>query len=428
MSAAKTPSSFVRAASFVIALGLVAAPLPEVHAAAPAKAAAAPATTGKTIALLRFSGNPPPTADLRTSIQQGLDDKGWQVKSVALDLAAAGTKVKCKGDPSNVECLATIGKWLNSNPKTAADYIIHGGYAPGVEGTLGAKAKIAIFDIAKGQIVKSFDLNIAEQDLVAGVVVPQQVVVAFDDYLTPPAPATDEEKKILESLDEPDKTAEEIAAEAKAIEDAEAAAARAAAEGQVIDTENISVDLKADFKDFCRNEPRKKRKSREDPKDLRPACKRGPFWGYWQPRAWVALGLTVGAGLSTIAFYGLALAARKPYKNAVGDLDDYLKTVDGDPRRDPRATTNSMGQHYDTFATEVSRTGSIVKRRALVGDILLGTTVLVAGVLGIIIFQDRTDAKNYIKQEKGLRAIAKTFRAGPMIGGGTTGAAFGFRF
>lgn len=428
MSAAKTPSSFVRAASFVIALGLAAAPLPEVHAAAPAKAAAAPATTGKTVALLRFSGSPPPTADLRTSIQAGLGDKGWQVKSVALDLAAAGAKVKCKGDQGSVDCLGTIGKWLNSNPKTAADYIVHGGYTPGVQGTLGVRAKIAIFDIAKGAIVRSFEVNIGEQDLVAGVVVPQQVAVAFDEYLTAPAPATDDEKKILAGLDEPEKTAEEIAAEEKALSEAVAAAGRGAAEGQIIDTENIAVDLKADFKDFCRTGPRKKRKSREDPKDLRPACKRGPFWGYWQPRAWVALGLTVGAGLSTAAFYALALAARKPYKNAVSDLDGYLGTVDGDPRRDPRATTNAAGQRYDTFATEVSRTGAIVKRRALVGDILLGTTVVVAGVLAIIIFQDRTDAKNYIKQEKGLRAIAKTFRAGPMIGGGTTGAAFGFRF
>ena len=27
----------------------------------------------------------------------------------------------------------------------------------------------------------------------------------------------------------------------------------------------------------------------DDPKDLRPVCKRGPFFGYWQTRAWVAL-------------------------------------------------------------------------------------------------------------------------------------------
>jgi hypothetical protein len=244
--------------------------------------------------------------------------------------------------------------------------------------------------------------------------------------MTPPAGPTPEEEKILATLDEPEKTPEQIAAEQKAVADAEADAARAAADTSVIDTENIPVDLKADFKDFCRTGPRRKRKSKEDPKDLRPKCQRGPFFGYWQPRAWVALGITSGLAAATAITYGLAAAARGNYNSAVDDLDAYNAMVGGDPTKDPNLIT-SGGQSYDALATEVSRTGSIVRRRAIVGDVLLGTSVLMAGVLTIIIFQDRTAAKRYIEDEKRIRSISD-LRVGPMIGKDGQGVAASFHF
>lgn len=424
MITATKSSVLTRAGVLSIALGLALPMHPwtmSTAIAAPAKPAAAPATNGKTIALLRFSGAS--TTDLRGGIQTVLEEKGWSIKSVALDLAAAGAKVKCKGDVGSLDCLDTIGKWLNSNPKTAADYIIHGKYIAGTPN----RAEVVVYDARKNTVVRGFELTLSETDLIGPVVLPQTLAQAMDEYLTPPEPITEDEKKIIAALDEPDKTPEEIAAEAKAIQDAEDAAAKAASAGIEIDTENIPVDLKADFKDFCRTGPRNKRKSREDPKDLRPSCKRGPFWGYWQPRAWVAMGLTIGAGIGTIAFYGAALAARGPYKDSVDALDGYLGEVGGDPRRDPNFATNN-GQSYDALATEVSRTGSVVRSRALIGDVLLGSTALLAGVLTIIIFQDRTDAKNYIKQEKGLRAISKTMRFTPVVTKQGGGLGFGMKF
>jgi len=389
--------------------------------AGPAKPAAVAATDGKTVAVMRFSGTS--GTDLRTGIVSTLEEKGWTLKSVALDIAGAATKVKCKGEAGSAQCLETIGKWLNSNPKTAADYIIHGRYVAGTPN----RAEVVVYHIPKNTIVRSFDLTLTDGDLIGPVMLPQALVTSMDEYLSPPPPITDEEWKVLAQLDEPDKTQEEMDAEKKAIADAEQAAAQAAAKGVEIDTENIPVDLKADFKDFCRTGPRNKRKSREDPKDLRPACKRGPFWGYWQPRAWVAMGLTIGAGIGTIAFYSAALAARGPYKDSVDALDGYLADVGGDPRRDPQFATNG-DQSYDALATEVSRTGSVVRSRALIGDVLLGTSVLLAGVLTIIIFQDRTDAKNYIKQEKGLRAISKTIRVAPLMTRQGGGLGFGLSF
>jgi hypothetical protein len=426
---AKNSSLSIRACSFAVAAFLC-LPTTPVAAAGPAKkpeaaAATTPATGGKTVAMLRFVGPPPSRGDLRPLIQAKLEEHGFSIKSVALDLAGAGAKVKCKGSPEAPECLVTIGKWLNSSPKTAADYILFGTYTAGTP----HRGRFVLYDIGKGALVRDFNVALAEEDLVAREVLPAAVAVALADHITPPGPPTEAEQKILDTLDEPEKTPEQIAAEQKAVEEAEAEAARAAAaaaKGE-IDTENIPVDLRADFKDFCRTGPRKKRKSKEDPKDLRPKCQRGPVFGYWQPRAWVALGLTIGAGLGTIAFYTLALVARKPYKDSVSALEDYEADVGGDPSKDPNLA-ESGGQRYDELATEVSRTGSIMRRRAIVGDVLLGTTVLLTGVLAIIIFQDRTDAKNYIKNEKGLRAITKTFRIAPTFSKTGFGGGLGFKF
>ncbi|HWB81909.1 MAG TPA: hypothetical protein VG755_43400, partial [Nannocystaceae bacterium] len=386
-------------------------------------AATAPATNGRTVALLRFGGTSP--TDLRAGIQGALEEKTFTVKSVALDLAGAGAKVKCKGEPGSDECLVAIGKWLNSNPKTAADFIVHGRYIAGTPNM----SEVVVYDIAKATVVRRFDAVNTEGDLIAPVVLPQAIATSLEEHFTPPAPITDDEKKIIEALDEPDKTPEEIAAEEKELKDAEDAAAKAAAQNQVIDTSNIPVDLKEDFDEFClkKGEKRVKRKSKEDRKDLRPRCSRGKFFGYWQPRAWVALGLTLGAAAGTIAFYSLALVARGPYKDASGAVDDYVAAVGGDPRRDPMYATNG-DQSYDALATEVSRTGSIMRKRAIIGDALLGTSAVLLGVLGIIIFQDRTDAKNYIREEKGLRAISKTIKAGPTFTKGGAGFGLGFKF
>ncbi len=420
-------SFFTRFLSLTIAFALLLPGLPQTAWAGPAKpAAAAPATNGRTVALLRFSGSSP--TDLRAGIEGALADKNYTVKPVALDVAAASAKVKCKADPASDECMAAIGKWLNSNPKTAADFVVHGRYIPGTPG----KAEVVVFDITKNVVVRKLEAVNTEGDLITPVVMPAAVAKSLDEYQTPPAPITDDEKKILESLDEPDKTVEEIAAEEKELKDAEDAAARAAAETQVIDTSTIQVDLKKDFNAFClkEGEQRIKRKSKEDRKDLRPRCKKGPFFGYWQPRAYVALGLTVGAAAGMIAFYSLALAARGPYKDSVAALDDYLKDVSPrDPRRDPTAATND-GRSYDALATDVSVKGADVRRRAIVGDVLLGTSVVLFGVLAIIVFQDRTDAKNYIREEKGLRMISrfKTFRAAPTFTRGGAGIGAGMRF
>jgi len=416
-------TSVSRVSSLLVAATLCAAPLPSFAAAPRAKKkeeATEPATDGRTVAMMRFTGSPA-AAEFRATLQPILEEGGYTVKGVALEVSEATTKVKCKGEPDGDECLAALGKWLNANPKTAADFILFGevGEAPGND------VSLVIYDIAKGARVETFDTAFNEGDLIMPIVLPQEVVTSLNEHREPPPPATEEEQALIAQLDEPERTPEEIAADQQAIADAEAAAA-AAQQDQVIQTEDIEADLKADFESVCRNEPRTKRESKDDPKDLRPACKRGPFWGYWQPRAWVALGLVAGAGLGTVAMYSAALAARGPYKGAVDDLDAYNADADGDPRRDPYAAS-SGDPSYDVLATEVSRTGAIMRRRAIVGDVLLGTTVLLTGVLAIIVYQDRSDAKRFIREEKSLRAISD-LRVGPIMTRETKGVGLGFRF
>lgn len=154
--------------------------------------------------------------------------------------------------------------------------------------------------------------------------------------------------------------------------------------------------------------------------DLRPACKLGPFFGYWQPRAWVALGLTATGLLATVGLYGVGLARRGPYKDSVQALEDS-----GFSNTDPLQSTQ-----YTELASEVAKNGRQMRAALLGGDIALGATVLLAGVLGVIIYQDRTDAKRFIKTEKSLRAITKAhdFSVGPLMGAGMRGAGLGFRF
>ncbi len=406
------------------------APLPSM--AAPAKrgkrskraktsteAPAEPATDGKTIAMFRFAGAEA-GADLRSSTVIAFQGEGYAVKSVALELAEASGKVKCPaGEPEGAECLKKVGEWLNNNPKTAADYLVFGGVTTGSPGS----AKITVFDIKGDKVVKSFDAGLSAGDLIAPLVLPKAVVISVDENITPRTPATDEEKQIIALLDEPEKTPEEVAAEKREIEEAQAAAEKAL-QDQVIDTSTITADLKEDFEAFCRTGKRKKRESREDPKDLRPKCSRGPFWGYWQPRAWVALTLTSGAAIGTIAFYSAALAARGPYKDAVDAVDAFKADVGGDPGTDPTLDPNG---EYVGLATEVSKTGSTMRRRAIYGDAFLGGTVLLGGVLAIIIWQDRRDAKNFIKQEKALRSVAD-FTVTPIVTRDTQGAGVSFRF
>jgi len=380
-----------------------------------AEPTAPPAKTGGAVALMRFSGVAA-AGTIRTDVQAALAEAGFTVKNVAIDMNDAAKKAKC-GRDLNDDCLRTVGKWLNKNPKTAADYIVWGSVteARGLQ-----NASVAAYDIAAAKKLDDVTATMTAEDLIVPLVLPKAVATRLVRGGAQAPTLTDEEKTMIAELDEPAKTPEEIRAEEEKLRKAEEEAKQRAVEG--LDTSAIAVDLRKDFKAFCRTGPRKKRASRDDPKDLRPACSRGPTWGYWQPRAFVALTLALGAAVGTIAMYSAAAAARGPYLDAVDKLND----AEAGPNDPPSACT-SQDQCYEQLASEVSRTGQVMRYRAIVGDALLGTTALLAGILTIIIFQDRNDAKNFIRQEKALKAMSG-LHMGPIIGAGMRGMGLGFRF
>lgn len=401
----------------MLSAALVLSPLPAA-ASSPATfgmfaPAAAPNSAGNTVGLFRLTGDPAIADALRSQIQSDMSAAGYNVKGIALDIDAAAGKVKCKGGPD--ACLGKIVEWLNKGAAksgTTYDYLVYGTFGGA------APSSIVVYDVAKKTKVKEFTPSATPEDLILPLALPRAMVMALDNYRTPPPPITPEEEKVLAELDEPAKTPEELRAEADAIQAAKDKVA--AGQGELIDTSKVTVDLKKDFKDFCRNGPPKPRASKDDPKDLRPVCKRGPFFGYWQTRAWVALGLTAGALVTTGVFYSLGLVARGPYKQALKDLE-----ASGLDKANPLDSAD-----YTAMAADVADKGNTMRRRLIGGDVALLTTVLLAGVLGVIIYQDRTDAKDFIKTEKSLRAVSKiqNFRLAPMVGRHTQGLGLGFNF
>lgn len=407
-----------------LALGLAVAPLPAIAAQPPAdekaegegEAAPADATVGGNVALLKFEGGAN-AETWRGKIKEALEGQGYVANGIKRSMQEAADRNKCKS--INDKCREKVAAYLNKNSKTAYDFYV---YAEIPDSGQGA---IVIWDIAQNKVAAEIEILVAEQDYILAEVIAPTVAQRLAHYQVPPAEATAEEKEILAALDEPEKTPEELAAEQAEIEQAEQDALDAFRAG--VDVGEQAVDLKNDFKDFCRTGPREDKEVQkpdgtvEKERDLRPACKRGPVFGYWQPRAWVALTLTIGSGITMGVMYGMAAAARSEWSDAKDTLD-----ASGLSATNPNQSCDADGTCYEDLAGQVSEASSKIRRRAIIGDVFLGSTVLLAGVLAIIIYQDRSAAKGYISREKELRALSN-LRVAPMLGE-QNGAAISFDF
>ncbi len=403
-----------------VAASVALAPLPTL--AAPPAEGEAPAAAdaeeiGGVVALLKFDGDP--GDELRFAVQSGLTDAGYEVSAIRVGPAEAAKKVKCK--ELDEGCRGKVAKYLAKNSKKELRFYVYGVVTPGNGGT----AKIVVYDIAKDATVKEFNYVQSDDDFIVALSLPKAIGAAVNDYQSPRPAMTAEEQAIIDTLDEPAKTAEEIAEEERALKKAAEDARKGFNSG--FDAGEQSVDLRADFKDFCRTGPREDKiienedGTTDKERDMRPVCKRGPFFGYWQPRAWVALGLTVGTAGAMGVMYGLALAARSEWSSAKDDLDSAIANGTASAT-DPNVNNNQ----YADLAGAVSESGKKVQRRAIVGDVFLGATVLLGGVLGVIIYQDRSQAKDWMAREKELRL--SDVRVGPMMTEGGGGAAASFRF
>jgi hypothetical protein len=403
-----------------LALGLATAPLP-VLAAPPSKDAApaepaADQSVGGNVAILKFSGDEYQAPAYREKIQEALQGEGYTANFIKRSIEEAKDKNKCKS--LDASCLEKIGAYLNKNSATAYDYYVW------AEIPASGPGSVVVYDIAGKRKVTELELAVSYNDIIMVEVVGGAVAKRLVASQVPPTPATEEEKQILATLDQPAETREEIAAREQAIADAANAALTDA--NASLDAGEQAVDLKADFKEFCRTGPREDKEVEGDEgeitkeRDLRPACKRGPVFGYWQPRAWVALTLTLGSAAGMGIMYGLAAAARSDWRDAKDRLDGS-----GLSATDPNQAC-ADGVCYLDLAGDVSDATGQIRRRAIMGDVLLGSTVLLAGVLAIIIHQDRSAAKSYLAKEKELRALSN-LRVAPVLGT-TNGAAMSFEF
>lgn len=402
-----------------LALAMAAAPLP-VLAAGPAEgeseapAEATSAEVGGSVALLKFDGDKSVGDGLREQISYAFEGAGYTVTRVKRSGEEAAKKNKC--DLAEDSCLEKIGAYLNKNARTPFDF-----YIVGEGATPGSEATITVYDINAKKKVRDFVYTGSNDDVLLPYTLPPALARATAEYQVPPPAMSEEEKKIIAELDEPEKTPEEIAAEQKALEDA-ALAGRNAFDAN-LDAGEQEVDLKKDFETYCRKGPREDKVSTDlegeevVERDLRPVCKRGAFFGYWQPKAYAVLGLTAAGLVGTGLMYGLALSARGEWSTAKDALD--AASLDGN---------NPMeASEYGALATDVTTAAFKVRRRAIVGDALLGTTLVFGGLLGIIIWQERQQAKDFIKSEKELRAIGN-LNVSPVVGRGQYGMGASFSF
>jgi hypothetical protein len=402
----------------VLALGLAAAPVPTL-AAPPADeaepAAAEPAASGN-VAILKFDGDAYKANDFRARVQSSLAAQGYTANFIKRSIDEAAQKNKCKSVDAG--CLEKIGAYLNKNSTTTYDYFVWATIPE--QGT----ATLSIYDVKGKKTVVDLSMLTSPNDYILAEVVGAAVAQRLVDTQVPRSPATEEEQQMLATLDEPNETPEEIAAREAALLAAMDEAGQNFNAG--VDLGEQEVDLKKDFDEFCRTGKREDKEVEADDgeitkeRDLRPACKRGPVFGYFQPRAWVALTLTLGSAATMGAMWGLAAAARSDWGKAKDELEaSGLSATDPNNRCDD-------GVCYEDLAGAVSDATGQIRRRAIVGDVFLGATVLLTGVLAIIISQDRQAAKGFISREKELRALSN-LRIAPVFGE-TNGAALGFEF
>jgi hypothetical protein len=411
-------TTFRRLVGASLTLSLMAAPLP-VFAAPPAgdeAAPAAPATATGNVAILKFTGDDYQAGIYREKVQLALQERGYTANFIKRSIDEARDKNKCR--TLDDACLEKIGAYLNKNSATVYDFYVW------AEVPASGAGSVVVYDIKKKQKIVDFDLAISYNDIILVEVIGKAIAKRLAESQVPPEPATEAEQEILATLDQPKETPEEIEKRKQDLIKAADEAGEIAAAGA--DAGEQTVDLKGEFDKLCRTGPREDVEVEGDDgeiikeRDLRPPCKRGPVFGYWQPRAWVALTLTIGSAAGMGVMYGLAAAARSDWKSAKDNLD-----ASGLSDSDPNNSCNGDACYAD-LAGEVSNAAAQVRRRAIIGDVMLGTTVLLAGVLAIIIYQDRQAAKAFLSKEKELRAVSN-LRIGPVFGP-TNGAAMSFNF
>lgn len=387
------------------------------------------------MAILRFTGDKEGAATLRSLAASDLEALGFTVGGIRVSIADAAKRNKC--EPTEAECLTKVGAYVNKNAKKPFNFYVFADVQ--AAGSMASPSRLVMFDIDKGALVSDIVATPTPNDQMLLNAMGTALRQSAQRYQSPLPELSAEERAKLDNPGDPEKTAEEAAEEERILAEAEKTAAKEAKAEAVAKVDDI--DLKRDFKEFCRTGPRNDTEVRDIEgkvsieRDFSPVCKRGSFFGYWQPRSF-ALAAVSGVGLLTaLGLYGMSLAAKGKYNDAKdaltakfgGELNaKALVEKQANLFNGRVCDANKNADCYLNLAGEVSETAHRVKRLAVYGDIALGVSVVLAGITALSVYQDRNDAKKYLRQKRALKLT--DLRVAPVFGGGVSGAAASLRF
>lgn len=180
------------------------------------------------------------------------------------------------------------------------------------------RVQLLVLHRDESEPIARFDARFVDDDLVLPIVFPVAVADAIERHGHPPPVPTEQELALLSRLDEPSGPTSPSAEASPPAEaspqgerggDAPRPSRRMEPVVQAMEDRALdeALHLRRDFDEVCRRGPRRRRQSRDDPRDLRPHCSLGPVLGYVRPRTWVTATLAVASGIAS----GIAFRAQR---------------------------------------------------------------------------------------------------------------------
>ncbi len=156
-----------------------------------------------------------------------------------------------------------------------------------------------------GELVRRFEFFADVDDLILPIVLPLAVERSIETHGQPEPPLTEAEQAMMAELDA-DPPAEPGF-------DCGPPNCCYPAGPELPPAEGVrEIDLRRDFKVVCREGPPGAVGDWQRGLDPRPPCRLGPTWGYLRPRSWVLLGLTATALAGTASLYAVSATASDP--------------------------------------------------------------------------------------------------------------------
>lgn len=243
--------------------------------------------------------------ELEPALVEALDAQGRSVTRLRLG-AREGSS--CAGSMVDPSCIDGIRRqWTDQRPSI----LVLGSITVEAESR---RVEVLVLHRDESEPIARLDARFVAEDRVLPIVFPMAVARAVERHGKPPARPTEHERAVLSQLDEPPAAAIAPVADLVTVSSSEpgrevpSSSPRIEPVAQVLDDRGVdeALDLRRDFDEICRQGARRRRASRDEPRDLRPRCRLGPVFGYVRPRTWVTATLAVASGIAS----GIAFRAR----------------------------------------------------------------------------------------------------------------------